>query len=246
MSPRPKDASSSSSSSKEMHWYDQPGADLALLSEMKASKADLKRFRRETEWLEERVSRPRLDPESDGMLDRALGLTIVAPRLVLKKQGNESLQNNGHDLPSNMLPKEAQADSKSLQERQENGHFPTIPPTRTTYGTVRLSSDSRIAFSQLKTNLIAETEEQMRLQTDQEILQKAVDEAKAIIEKNIKAKEAAEARILELQRRQPEVESDLLKVARIETAYEELMKQQQSQMDQEVQKLQQVLNLLGG
>ncbi|KAI9232495.1 MAG: hypothetical protein BYD32DRAFT_428212 [Podila humilis] len=217
---------------RERHWYNVPGADLALMSEMKASKADLKRFRRETEWLEERVSRQKLDPATDGMLDKALGLTIKAPHQ----------HNRTHTL---------QPSSSSDQVGQAKQPPPLPPPPATNshldrYGSVRLSSDSRIAFSQLKTNLLAETEEQTRLLTDQEILQNAVDAARASIEKNEKAKQAADARILELQRRQPEVEAELQKVIRIEKAYEEMMKHKQSQMDQEVQQLQNMLNLLRG
>ncbi|KAF9955616.1 hypothetical protein BGZ70_010175 [Mortierella alpina] len=56
-------------------WHHVPGADMALLSEMRASTADLGRFRRETRWLEERVSRPRRDLVSEDMFDKALGLT---------------------------------------------------------------------------------------------------------------------------------------------------------------------------
>lgn len=82
--------------------------------------------------------------------------------------------------------------------------------------------------------------------TDQEILQNAVDTARASIEKNEKAKQAADARILELQKRQPEVEAELQKVIRIEKAYEQMMKHKQAQMDQEVQQLQNMLNLLRG
>ncbi|KAG0357565.1 hypothetical protein BG005_003405 [Podila minutissima] len=219
------------SSARERHWHDVPGADLALMSEMKASNADLKRFRRETEWMEERVRRRKLDSATDGILDKALGLTIKAPH---------QLNRSNPGQPSSSLPSSDQAS----QAKQ-----PPPPPTNPyldRYGSVRLSTDSRIAFSQLKTNLLAETEEQTRLMTDQEILQNAVDAARASIEKNEKAKQAADARILELQKRQPEVEAELQKVIRIEMAYEQMMKHKQAQMDQEVQQLQNMLNLLRG
>ncbi|KAG0090837.1 hypothetical protein BGZ93_009119 [Podila epicladia] len=201
------------------------------MSEMKASNADLKRFRRETEWLEERVRRRKLDSATDGILDKTLGLTIKAP--------------HQHNRPNPGRP----SSSLSFSDQASQAKQPPPPPTNPhldRYGSVRLSTDSRIAFSQLKTNLLAETEEQTRLMTDQEILQNAVDAARASIEKNEKAKQAADARILELQKRQPEVEAELQKVIRIEMAYEQMMKHKQAQMDQEVEQLQNMLNLLRG
>ncbi|KAG0344725.1 hypothetical protein BG004_004221 [Podila humilis] len=256
------------STSKDRHWYDVPGADLALLSEMKASSADLKRFRRENEWLEERVSRPRLDPAEDRLLNRALGLTVEAPMPqfkgpnTLQKQQSiakktttmatgtaataavtEAEERSNLDSPS--------LDSSSTTTVEQQPHRQHLPPDQpgsprliNTYGTVRLSTDSRIAFSQLKTNLIAETEEQTRLLCDQEILRTAVDATRALIQQKSEAMAQAESRILEFQKRQPEVEAELQKVIRIEKAYETMMNLKQSQMDQEVEQLQNVLSLL--
>ncbi|KAG0027806.1 hypothetical protein BGZ81_005260 [Podila clonocystis] len=197
---------------------------------MTASNADLKRFRRETEWMEERVSRRKLDAATDGILDRALGLTI-------KTSHQQNRSNPGQ-------PSSSSSSNQASQAKQPPP--PPAIPYLDRYGSVRLSTDSRIAFSQLKTNLLAETEEQTRLMTDQEILRNAVDAARASIEKNEKAKQAADARILELQKRQPEVEAELQKVIRIEKAYEQMMKHKQAQMDQEVEQLQNMLNLLRG
>ncbi|KAF9438503.1 hypothetical protein BGZ76_007486 [Entomortierella beljakovae] len=188
-------------------WHSVPGSDMAILSEMAASTADLNRFRRESVWLEDRLRRPRADAESEEVLDKALGLTRNIP---YPNQENGAQNSGGGDGNNSR-------DS--------------------TNSAVRLSSESRVAFSMLKTNLMSDLEEQTRLETDYQTLQRALERMQVKIVEKQQLQKEAEQQIKEVASRQSELEAELQKLREKE---EECIRQRELQRKQaadEIQKL---------
>ncbi|KAG0364157.1 hypothetical protein BGX24_004752 [Mortierella sp. AD032] len=97
-------------------WHSAPGSDIAFLSEMKASDADLYRFRREHEWLEERVRRPKRDHASDQLLDKALGLT----RMVVVPSPSSSKGNHPHQQQKQRHPGQKSGQASPTREDKDN------------------------------------------------------------------------------------------------------------------------------
>ncbi|KAF9349283.1 hypothetical protein BGX26_012392 [Mortierella sp. AD094] len=191
-------------------WHFVPGSDLALLSEMAASNADLNRFRRESVWLEERVRRPRRDADSENVLDKALGLTRNVPHPNQENRGRSN-SNSGSGV----------ADSA-----------------------VRLSSESRVAFSILKTNLLSDLEEQTRLETDYQTLQRALERMQVKIVEKQKLQQEAEQQIQEVVNRQSELELELQKVREQEEACLRQRELQRKQAENEIMQLEATLRML--
>ncbi|KAK5828442.1 hypothetical protein F5H01DRAFT_328084 [Linnemannia elongata] len=252
-------------------WHFAPGSDIAFLSEMKGSDADLKRFRREHEWLEERVRRPKRDHDSDLLLDKALGLTrmVVVPPLLAKgygeiKDGEEKKKDKDTKVEvSRRGSVEAQdSNGKGGGEGEKGGKDTTTNHSVTEaintnintnintqsnnrYITpVRLSTDSRLAFSILKTNLSAELEEQNRLETDQRILEQIVERTATKLSTTAQLHSQAEERLRELQARQPDQERELVKLEKLERACMELRERQRQQAEEEIRQLEETVRLL--
>ncbi|KAF9123643.1 hypothetical protein BGW39_008815 [Mortierella sp. 14UC] len=267
-------------------WHFAPGSDIAFLSEMKGSDADLSRFRREHEWLEERVRRPKRDLASDQLLDKALGLTrmvVVPSPLDSKGHRSHHLGNSGRQQGENSTKrqdkdgeqeKESKEDNKDdgdeMSQQQgaskkrsseildkdveENNKKRAVATTTTTTTTttphnkyitpVRLSTDSRLAFSILQTNLSAEFDEQTRLETDQKILERIVQRTAAKLSTTAELHQKAEARLRELQSRQPDQEKELQKLERLERACLELRDRQRAQAEEEIRQLEETVRLL--
>ncbi|KAG0218472.1 hypothetical protein BGX33_007254 [Mortierella sp. NVP41] len=288
-------------------WHFVPGSDLAFLSEMKASDADLKRFRREHDWLEERVRRPKRDHESDQLLDKALGLTrmvvVPSPPSMHKEYYQHQQQyrqypgyhNRPSDSPRHSSPtrqgrhssptrqgrhssptrqgrhssptrqgkvkegeegeQRAKRRAGEVQDDDREGRSKDTATTSTkqprhqytkhpSTAAVRLSTDSRLAFSILKTNLSSELEEQTRLETDQRILERIVERTSAQLTTTTELQERAEARLRELQERQPGQEQELQKLERLERACLELRDRQRQQAEEEIRQLEETLRLL--
>lgn len=253
-------------------WHFAPGSDIAFLSEMKRSDADLKRFRREHEWLEERVRRPKRDRDSDLLLDRALGLTrmVVVPPLLAKgygvvKDGEEKKEmkeikdKDGKVVVSKMGSFDTQeSKDKDGGEGEKGGkdittNNSTTKATNTNTNTqsnnryitpVRLSTDTRLAFSILKTNLSAELEEQIRLETDQRILEQIVERTATKLSTTAQLHSQAEERLRELQTRQPDQERELVKLEKLERACMELRERQRQQAEEEIRQLEETVRLL--
>ncbi|KAF8942534.1 hypothetical protein BGZ47_006395 [Haplosporangium gracile] len=238
-------------------WHFAPGSDMAFLSEMKGSDADLKRFRREHEWLEERVRRPKRDHTSDQLLDRALGLTrmVVVPPSLSKgygeiMDGEEKTKDRkvmlfrkepaeGHDN------KNGDEEKKSEKDTTTNSITNTDTQNNSKYITpVRLSTDSRLAFSLLKTNLSAELEEQARLETDQRILEQIVERAATNLLITAQLHSQAEERLRELQTKQPDQERELSKLEKLERACMELRDRQRQKAEEEIRQLEETVRLL--
>ncbi|KAG0047936.1 hypothetical protein BGZ83_007105 [Gryganskiella cystojenkinii] len=199
-------------------WHSAPGADLALLSEMKASTADLNRFRRESQWLEDRVSRPNLQqrhPVSQRILNKALDLTRTITR---------------RPPPYQRLPPPATSQNS------------TIPSIITT--TVHLSPDSRVALTSLKMNLSDESEEQTRLESDQKTLQLALERIQGQIQTKQRLQSETEHKHQRLLTRQHELESELRRIQKVERACLELQEQQRSRVQEEVVRLEAKVRLL--
>ncbi|KAF9911178.1 hypothetical protein EC991_004402 [Linnemannia zychae] len=264
-------------------WHFAPGSDIAFLSEMKASDADLRRFRREHEWLEERVQRPKRDLASDQLLDKALGLTRMvvvpsptnpkrhhyhrsAPQLESKssteqdkdksaedeKEGRENNKENKDEMSLQQAASKKR--SSVIQDKEVEGNdkeqaavtltTATITPHNKYIAPVRLSTDSRLAFSILKTNLSAELEEQTRLEADQQILEKIVQRTATKLSTTAELYQKAESRLRELQSRQPDQEKELQKLERLERACLELRDRQRAQAEEEVRQLEETVRLL--
>ncbi|KAI7831255.1 hypothetical protein BC939DRAFT_224192 [Gamsiella multidivaricata] len=200
-------------------WHFVPGSDLAFLSEMAASNADLKRFRRETQWLEERVSRPKRDKETDSVLDKALGLTRDVPTRSRDRRDHGGGGGSGRSGPS-------------------------LPPAVSASGVVRLSSDSRLALSMLKMKLLADIEEQTRLESDQETLQRTLDRTRTRVRERQELQEQAEEEIRAYEEKQEELERELQRVRKQEKACLEMREQQRKQAEGEVRQLQATLRML--
>ncbi|KAF9153924.1 hypothetical protein BG015_002293 [Linnemannia schmuckeri] len=238
-------------------WHFAPGSDMAFLSEMKGSDADLKRFRREHEWLEERVRRPKRDHTSDQLLDKALGLTrmVVVPPSLSKGYGEirdgEEMKKDMKVVLSRKGPAEGH-DNKDGGEEKKGEKDTTTNSVATTntqnnnkYITpVRLSTDSRLAFSILKTNLSAELEEQARLETDQRILEQIVERAATKLSTIAQLHSQAEERLRELQTKQPDQERELSKMEKLERACIELRDRQRQQAEEEIRQLEETVRLL--
>ncbi|KAF9113344.1 hypothetical protein BGX27_001733 [Mortierella sp. AM989] len=188
-------------------WHFALGSDLALLSEMAASNADLNRFRRESVWLEERVRRPRRDVDSENVLDKALGLTRSVPHPNQENRGRNN-SNGGSGV----------TDSE-----------------------VRLSSESRVAFSILKTNLLSDLEEQTRLETDYQTLQRALERMQVKIVEKQKLQMEAEQQIQEVVNRQSELELELQRVREQEAECLRQRELQRKQAEEEIRHLEATL-----
>lgn len=205
-------------------WHSAPGADLALLSEMKASKADLTRFRRESQWLEERVTRPKYqDKATQRILNKALDLTRTANR-------------------QQLLPRPPPSISTSTPFANY-----TQPPRLPQQGpnvTVQLSSDSRVALSSLKANLFNESEEQARLESDQRTLEHSMERIQAKIVEKENARVETQSRTQILLERQSELESELRRIQKMENACQELQEQQRTRFAEEVTRLEATVRLL--
>jgi len=197
---------------------------LALLSEMKASKADLTRFRRESQWLEERVTRPKYqDKATQRILNKALDLTRTANR-------------------QQLLPRPPPSISTSTPFANY-----TQPPRLPQQGpnvTVQLSSDSRVALSSLKANLFNESEEQARLESDQRTLEHSMERIQAKIVEKENARVETQSRTQILLERQSELESELRRIQKMENACQELQEQQRTRFAEEVTRLEATVRLL--
>ncbi|KAF9146805.1 hypothetical protein BGX30_007723 [Mortierella sp. GBA39] len=250
-------------------WHFAPGSDMAFLSEMKGSDADLKRFRREHGWLEERVRRPKRDHDSDLLLDRALGLTrmVVVPPLLAKgygevKDGEEKKMKEKDEkvVVSRRESVETQGSKDKVGGEGEKGGKDTTTTTTNNSATkaintntqsnnryitpVRLSTDSRLAFSTLKTNLYVELEEQTRLETDQRILEQIVERTATKLSTTAQLHSRAEERLRELQTKQPDQERELVKMEKLERACMELRERQRQQAEEEIRQLEETVKLL--
>ncbi|KAG0286794.1 hypothetical protein BGZ96_009162 [Linnemannia gamsii] len=231
-------------------WHFAPGSDMAFLSEMKGSDSDLKRFRREHEWLEERVRRAKRDHSSDQLLDKALGLT----RMVIVPPSLSKGYKNGEETKETKAPSSSKKVSEGQQDKdgEAKGENDTTNSTGNTnafknnkYITpVRLSTDSRLAFSILKTNLSAELEEQTRLETDQRILEQIVERTATKVSTTAQLHSQAEERLRDLQTRQPGQERELLKMEKLERACKELRDRQRQQAEEEIRQLEETVRLL--
>ncbi|KAF9202241.1 hypothetical protein BGZ49_007582 [Haplosporangium sp. Z 27] len=191
-----------------------PGSDIALLSKMAASNADLNRFRRESEWLEERVRRPKRDTDSENVLDKVLGLTRNVPHLNQENRGRSNSGGSGNGV----------VDSGA--------------------SAVRLSSESRVAFSILKTNLLSDLEEQTRLETDYQTLQRALERMQVKIVEKQKMQQEAEHQIQEVVNRQSELELELERVREQEAECLRQREIQRKQAEEEIQRLEATLRQL--
>ncbi|GJJ69919.1 hypothetical protein EMPS_02268 [Entomortierella parvispora] len=209
-------------------WHSAQGADIALLSEMKASKADLTRFRRESQWLEERVTRPKYhDKDTQRILNKALDLTRTANRQQL--------------LP---LPPPSTATSKPTSLPTVNYTRPLRSAQQGSNVSVQLSSDSRVALSSLKANLFNESEEQARLESDQRTLEHAMERIQAKIVEKENARVETQSRTQTLTERQSELESELRRIQKMESACLELQEQQRTRFAEEVTRLEATVRLL--
>ncbi|KAF9364895.1 hypothetical protein BGX34_012136 [Mortierella sp. NVP85] len=205
-------------------WHFVPGADLALLSEMTASTADLRRFRREMQWLEERTQRPRRGTVSEQVLDKALGLT--------------------RNVPPPPLPQTKPQHQRTRDERGKGGIGNTRFPPDLGSTTVQLSTESRLALSMLKMDLLSDQEEQTRLERDQEALKRSLARVEAKVSEKKKAQEAAEQEIQEMLERHPAMETELLRVRQLENECMEMREQQRQQAESEIRKLEATLQML--
>ncbi|KAG0203671.1 hypothetical protein BGX28_004115 [Mortierella sp. GBA30] len=233
-------------------WHFVPGADIALLSEMKASNADLRRFRRETGWLEERASRPRRDSASEKMFDKALGLTRTViplpcpnpkPKLSPKRAKSLMPVQNGP-----LDPYSVNGDNSSHPGRKDHQNKMTsvvdLPSITTTTTTVRLSTDSRLAYSTFKTHLLEEMEERLRLESDQTALQQAVERTEARMKLKRRLGEQAEEKMKELSEKQPELELELERIRKTEQEYVEIREQKRKEAEEEIRQLEETLKML--
>ncbi|KAF9935066.1 hypothetical protein BGZ65_003511, partial [Modicella reniformis] len=216
-------------------WHYVPGADLAFLSEMVASNADLNRFRREMQWLEERVQRPKQSMVSDHVLDKALGLTRSVPHA--KFQGQQQ-QRTREDVYSGR--------STSKGHGRSNASNMSHPPPAAHHASimVQLSSESRVALSMLKMNLLSDLEEQTRLERDHEALQRSLARMEAKVLEKQKAQEEAEQEMREVLGRHQELEFELLRVRQLESECLEKRKQQRQQTETEIRRLEAILQML--
>ncbi|KAF9182995.1 hypothetical protein BGZ51_000762 [Haplosporangium sp. Z 767] len=198
-------------------WHFVPGSDLAFLSEMQASNADLKRFRRESQWLEERVCRPKRDMASDQILDKALGLT-------------KTLRHPppGRDIfaPSRPTKQDNLSDSKTLATA------------------VRLSADTRLAISMVKNQLQEDWEEQMRLEADQATLHRTLARTQTRIEEAQRLEEQAEQQMKEMTAKQTQRELELERVRNLERTCLEMKEKQRVQAEKEIWQLETTLKQL--
>lgn len=207
-------------------WHFVPGADLALLSEMTASTADLRRFRREMQWLEERTQRPRRGTVSEQVLDKALGLTRNVPP------------------PPSPSPQIKPQHQRTRDERGKGGIGNTRYPPDLGSTTVQLSTESRLALSMLKMDLLSDQEEQTRLERDHEALKRSLARVEAKVTEKKKAQEAAEQEIQEMLERHPVMETELLRVRQLENECMEMREQQRQQAESEIRKLEATLQML--
>ncbi|KAG0266283.1 hypothetical protein BG011_002691 [Mortierella polycephala] len=198
-------------------WHFVPGSDLAFLSEMQASNADLKRFRRESQWLEERVCRPKRDTTSDQILDKALGLTKTVRH-----------PHPGRDVsaPSRPTKQDNLSDNKALATA------------------VRLSADTRLAISMVKSQLQEDWEDQMRLEADQATLHRTLARTQIRIEETQRLEEQAEQQMKEMTAKQTERELELERVRNLERACLEMKEKQRIQAEKEIWQLETTLKQL--
>ncbi|KAG0246097.1 hypothetical protein B0O80DRAFT_424991 [Mortierella sp. GBAus27b] len=200
-------------------WHYVPGADLAFLSEMVASTADLQRFRREMQWMEERAQHPRRDFVSEQVLDKALGLTRNV------KLHNQQMREDRRD-------KGTTADMST----------PPHPGLTTT--SVQFSTESRLALSMVKMGILTNMEERTRLERDQEALRRSLTRTEAKILETQKAQDAAEQEIREMMERRPALETELQKVRQLESEYIEEREKQRQQVESEIRELEATLQML--
>ncbi|KAF9570720.1 hypothetical protein EC968_001451 [Mortierella alpina] len=220
-------------------WHHVPGADMALLSEMRASTADLSRFRRETRWLEERVRRPRRDAVSEDVFDKALGLTrtISLSRQKRDHRDESQHQKQGQD--------QDQDQDRSYPQSQEHAQRTGQSMTTRSFGAaVRLSADSRLAYSSFKAHLMEEMEEQLRLESEQRALQRAVERTETKIKLKQRLGEQAEQKMREVLEKQAELDLELERVRKMEQEYLEKREQQRRKAEDEIRQLEETLRML--
>ncbi|KAF9286466.1 hypothetical protein BGZ68_002890 [Mortierella alpina] len=217
-------------------WHHVPGADMALLSEMRASTADLGRFRRETRWLEERVSRPRRDAMSEDVFDKALGLTRTIP---LPKQKRDYPHEPQHPNQHQHQAQDHPYPRSNEHSEREGQHL------RKSFGAaVRLSADSRLAYSTFKAQLMEEMEEQLRLESEQAALERAVERTETKIKLKQRLGEQAEQKMREVLEKQAELDMELERVRKMEQEYLERREQQRRQAEDEIRQLEETLRTL--
>ncbi|KAG0326824.1 hypothetical protein BGZ99_008926 [Dissophora globulifera] len=215
-------------------WHFVPGSDLAFLSEMAASTADLRRFRRETQWLEERVQRPKRDLATDYMLDRALGLTRHVshpppPALISQRQD---------------LPNRSSINKPSTSNNIDNTARAAAEKAAATSTAVLLSSDSRLALSMLKMDLLSDLEEQTRLESDRQILLQRLEQMETQVAEKQKRQDEAEREMQEVAERQQGLEMELQRVRTTEQSCLELRERQRRQAQSEIRELEGTLEML--
>ncbi|KAF9918961.1 hypothetical protein BX616_003752 [Lobosporangium transversale] len=218
-----------------MSWHYVPGSDMAFLSAMAATDADLERFRRESRWLEERIRRPRWDKDSERVLDKSLGLTRDVPHPYSHPLKEHQEQGSDHqDSSYNNINRAGTDDASAAKMAVTSG----------TTSAVRLSSNSRVAFSMLKTNLLSDLEEQSRLEADQQTLLKVLDRARAQMEDKKKQAQQIEEKLRGLLMRQAGLDQELLRVRKMEKDCYEIRDQQRIQAEKEIQQLEETLSSL--
>ncbi|KAF9936534.1 hypothetical protein BGZ67_002257 [Mortierella alpina] len=227
-------------------WHHVPGADMALLSEMRASTADLGRFRRETRWLEERVSRPRRDAVSEDVFDKALGLTRTIPLLRQRRDHH-------HESQHPTKQQDRDQDHNQNQDRpyprsHEHAERERPPRTRSSFvgAAVRVSTDSRLAYSTFMAQLMEEMEEQLRLESEQTALQRAVERTETKIKLKQRLGEQAEQKMREVLEKQAELDMELERVRKMEQEYLERREQQRRRAEDEIRQLEETLRTLQG
>lgn len=171
------------------------------------------------QWLEERVQRPRRDMVSEQVLDKALGLT----------------RNVAHAKLQNRQPRDSQG-------KRNVGNMPH--PHHLGSSTVQLSTESRLALSMLKMDLLSDLEEQTRLERDHEALERSLARTETKVVETQKAQEAAEREIREIMERHPALETELQRARQLENECLEMREQQRQQAESEIQKLKTTLQLL--
>ncbi|CAO3573510.1 unnamed protein product [Mortierella alpina] len=225
-------------------WHHVPGADMALLSEMRASSADLGRFRRETRWLEERVSRPRRDAVSEDMFDKALGLTRMIPLPRRKRDHPFESQQPKQKQDQDQDQVQAQDQDRSQLRSREQAEREEQHMTRSFGAAVRLSADSRLAYSTFKTQLMEEMEEQLRLESEQSALQRAVERTENKIKLKQRLGEQAGQKMREVLEKQAELDRELESVRKEEQEYLERREQQRRTAEEEIRQLEETLRTL--
>ncbi|KAF9586324.1 hypothetical protein BGW38_006946, partial [Lunasporangiospora selenospora] len=240
-------------------WHHVAGSDLALLSEMAMSRGDLNRFRREMRWQEERASQTRVrDPGMEVLLDKALGREVTLTRTQPRVLQQESGQRLGHVNEERNLEGALDLDQerkrkRDMGEEQPDQGVPKVGDTRGSrrqgvtnrngeeeghwVGKVQLSTDSRLALSTLKIQLLSQVEEQERLEQDRRALERTVKRAHGRIEETQREQQVVDARMQELLGRQKEMIMTLERHQVEEEEVKEVWRRQRAKSVKEIQDL---------